>query len=137
MVKQIGVKDELYRKLAYLKGNKSFSWVIERLLDERGLTELLEQHRLGYPVTDQILGKLDEICERLRRIEERLEEIQLKQTSRPPRRVEEMERVEAERDRVEVPARAPIHQTHQARDDSKLPSFLRDNPWVRILSGRR
>ena len=72
MVKQIGVKDELYKKLAFLKGNRSFSWVIERLLDERGLTELLEQHRLGYPVTDQILGKLEEIEERLRRIEEKL-----------------------------------------------------------------
>ena len=127
MVKQIGVKDELYRKLAYLKGNKSFSWVIERLLDERGLTELLEQHRLGYPVTDQILGKLDEICERLRRIEERHEEIQLKQTSS---RVEHVERVEA-------PIRVPVHQVHQARSESKLPSFLRGNPWVRILSQRR
>ena len=131
MVKQIGVKDELYRKLAYLKGNRSFSWVIERLLDERGLTELLEQHRLGYPVTDQILGKLEEIEERLKRIEERLEEIQLKQTSRP---VERVERVEAERDRVEVPTRVPVH---RVEDESKLPSFLRDNPWVRILSGRR
>jgi len=131
MVKQIGVKDELYRKLAYLKGDKSFSWVIERLLDERGLTELLEQHRLGYPVTDQILEKLDEICERLRRIEERLEEIQLRQTSRG---VERVERVEAERVRVEAPVKATIH---QARDESKLPSFLKDNPWVKILSGRR
>ena len=134
MVKQIGVKDELYRKLAYLKGNRSFSWVIERLLDERGLTELLEQHRLGYPVTDQILGKLDEICERLRRIEEKLEEIQLKHTSRPSREVKEMERAKAESDRVEVPVKVPVH---QAEDESKLPSFLRGNPWVRILSQRR
>ena len=131
MVKQIGVKDELYKKLAFLKGNKSFSWVIERLLDERGLTELLEEHRLGYPVTDQILGRLEEIERRLSRIEEKLEEIQLKQTSS---RVERVERVEAERVRVEAPVKAT---THQARDDSRLPSFLRDNPWVKILSGRR
>jgi len=131
MVKQIGVKDELYRKLAYLKGNRSFSWVIERLLDERGLTELLEQHRLGYPVTDQILEKLDEICERLSRIEEKLDRLELKQTSS---RVEHVERVEAERSRVEAPVKATIH---QARDESKLPSFLKDNPWVKILSGRR
>ena len=129
MVKQIGVKDELYKKLAYLKGNKSFSWVIERLLDERGLTELLEQHRLGYPVTDKILQKLDEICERLKRIEERLEEIQLKQTSRPVERVER-----AKPERVEALIRVPVHQVHQARSESKLPSFLRGNPWVRILS---
>ena len=110
MVKQIGVKDELYRKLAFLKGNKSFSWVIERLLDERGLTELLEQHRLGYPVTDKILGKLDELCKRLRRIEEKLEKIELKQTSRPSSEVKEMERVES--GRFEVLAKATIHQVH-------------------------
>jgi len=131
VVKQIGVKDELYKKLAFLKGNKSFSWVIERLLDERGLTELLEQHRLGYPVTDQILGKLEEIERRLRRIEEKLDRLELRQTSRP---VESVERVEDDSDRVEAPARVPVHQTE---DESKLPSFLRGNPWVRILSGRR
>lgn len=135
MVKQIDVKDELYKKLAFLKGNHSFSWVIERLLDERGLTELLEQHRLGYPVTDLILEKLDEICERLRRIEEKLDRLELrpsKQTSRPSR---EVGRVKPKRVRVEAPV--SIHQVHQARSESKLPSFLRDNPWVEILSGRR
>ena len=131
MVKQIGVKDELYRKLAFLKGNHSFSWVIERLLDERGLTELLEEHRLGYPVTDQILQKLDELCERLKRIEEKLDRLELKQTSRS---VERVERARPESDRVEVPVKATIHQT---KSESKLPSFLQGNPWVRILSQRR
>ena len=131
MVKQIGVKDELYKKLAFLKGNHSFSWVIEKLLDERGLTELLEQHRLGYPVTDRILGKLEEIERILSRIEEKLDGLELKQTSR---RVERVERAKPESDRVEVPARVPVHQTE---DESKLPSFLQDNPWVRILSQRR
>ncbi|HDD56871.1 MAG: hypothetical protein DRN68_01790 [Thaumarchaeota archaeon] len=134
MVKQIGVKDELYRKLAYLKGNKSFSWVIERLLDEQGLTELLEQHRLGYPVTDRILGKLDELERRLKRIEEKLEEIQQRPVEQPSREVKVMERVEAESGSVEAPVKANIH---RAEDDSRLPSFLRDNPWVKILSGRR
>ena len=132
MVKQIGVKDELYKKLAFLKGNHSFSWVIEKLLDERGLTELLEQHRLGYPVTDRILGKLEEIERILSRIEEKLDGLELKQTSR---RVERVERAKPER--VEAPIRVPVHQVHQARSESKLPSFLRGNPWVRILSQRR
>ena len=130
MVKQIGVKDELYKKLAFLKGNRSFSWVIERLLDERGLTELLEQHRLGYPVTDQILGKLEEIERRLSRIEEKLDRLELRPSRQTSSRAERVER-------VEVPARVSIHQIHRAEDESKLPSFLRDNPWVKILSGRR
>ena len=72
-----------------------------------------------------------EICERLSRIEEKLDRLELRQPSRKP---ENAERVEADSDRVEVPARVPVH---QAEDESKLPSFLRGNPWVRILSQRR
>ena len=75
------------------------------------------------------MGKLEEIERRLSRIEEKLEEIQQKPAEQPSRRVE---RAKPESGRVEVPA--PVH---QARSESKLPSFLQGNPWVWILSQRR
>ena len=37
MVKTITIRDEVYRKLLAIKGEESFSDLIERLIEERGL----------------------------------------------------------------------------------------------------
>ena len=110
MAKQIMIRDDLYRVLNELKGSRSFSEIIQELLEKSGhkrepILELLEaQNKL-----------LTDLLNEVRRLNNRLSNL----------------RIEVKEAKVtEVKAVTPV-------TDQKLPSYLQDNPWVEILSERR
>ena len=101
----------MYNALNQLKGSRSFSEVIQELLEKSGhkrdpILEALEaQNRL-----------LSELLNEVRLLNRRLSGL----------------KIEVKEARVrEVKAVTGV------TGDKKLPSYLRDNPWVEILSERR
>jgi len=110
MPRQIVLRDDLYEKLSELKGSKSFSQIIQELLEKSGhkkdpVIELLENQ-------NQLLS---ELLNEVRLLNRRLSSLKL-----------EVKEAKV----TEVKAVTGV-------TDQKLPSYLRDNPWVEILSGRR
>ena len=110
MPRQIVLRDDLYETLSELKGSKSFSQIIQELLEKSGhkkdpVIELLEnQNRL-----------LSELLNEVKLLNRRLSSL----------------KIEVKEARVrEVKAVTPV------TGDKKLPSYLRDNPWVEILEKR-
>jgi len=110
MPRQIVLRDDLYEALSELKGSKSFSQIIQELLEKSGhkkdpVIELLEnQNRL-----------LSELLNEVKLLNRRLSSL----------------KIEVKEARVrEVKAVTPV------TSDKKLPSYLRDNPWIEILSER-
>ena len=110
MAKQIMIRDDLYRVLNELKGSRSFSEIIQELLEKSGhkrepVLELLEaQNKL-----------LSELLNEVRSLNKRLSSLRLEVKEA---RVREVKAVTGVTDR-------------------KLPSFIQGNPWVEILSERR
>jgi len=110
MARQIMIRDDLYRVLNELKGSRSFSQIIEDLLEKSGhkrepVLELLEaQNKL-----------LSELLNEVRSLNKRLSSLRLEVKEA---RVREVKAVTGVTDR-------------------KLPSFIQGNPWVEILSERR
>jgi len=107
MPKQVMIRDDIYERLIALKGNRSFSQVIEDLLTRTGLRrdpilEALEtQNRL-----------LSELLNEVRQLNRKLSGLKLE-------------------------AREAIREVKVSADNTSLPSYLRDNPWLEILSDRR
>ena len=110
MPRQIVLRDDLQEALSELKGSKSFSQIIQELLEKSGhkkdpVIELLEnQNRL-----------LSELLNEVKLLNRRLSSL----------------KIEVKEARVrEVKAVTGV-------TDKKLPSFIQGNPWVEILSERR
>ena len=110
MARQIMIRDDLYNILSELKGSRSFSEVIQDLLEKAGhkkdpILEALEnQNRL-----------LMELLNEVRVLNRRLSGL----------------RIEVKEARVrEVKAVTGV------TSDKKLPSYLENNPWIEILKGR-
>lgn len=112
MPRQIVLRDELYQRLWELKGDHSFSWVIEKLLEGKpieakvSVSELLQVLRRQNQVLEEILGEL-------RALNKRLSTMKL-----------EVRSVKVGSDVTGVTC------------SENLPSYLRDNPWVGILQKR-
>ena len=111
MPRQIVLRDDLYERLSELKGSKSFSQIIQELLEKSGhkkdpVIELLENQ-------NQLLS---ELLNEVRLLNRRLSSLKLE--------VKEAKVTE-------------VKAVTGVTEDKKLPSYLRDNPWVEILSGRR
>ena len=110
MARQIAIRDDLYNALNQLKGSRSFSEVIQELLEKSGhrrdpILEALEaQNRL-----------LSELLNEVRLLNRRLSSLRLEVKEARVREVKAVTGVTG---------------------DKKLPSYLRDNPWVEILSER-
>ena len=102
------LRDDLYERLAQLKGDKSFSQIIEELLERSGrkkdpVLEALEtQNRL-----------LSELLDEVRQLNRKLSGIKL----------------EAKETIREVKV--------SSHDQANLPSYLRDNPWLEILAEKK
>ena len=108
MPKQVMIRDDIYERLIALKGNRSFSQVIEDLLTRTGLRrdpilEALEtQNRL-----------LSELLNEVRQLNRKLSGMRLE-------------------------ARETIREVKvSSGNEANLPSYLKDNPWVSILAERR
>jgi len=111
MARQIMIRDDLYQVLNQLKGSRSFSEVIQDLLEKAG-------HR-----KDPILEALENQNRLLREL--------LNEVKQLNRRLSGM-RIEVKEAKVtEVKAVTGV------TGDKKLPSYLKDNPWIEILSVRR
>jgi len=110
MARQIAIKDDLYERLSRIKGKRSFSEVIELLLDKS-----------GYEQADllQVLQSQNELLKQI------LREVRMLNSRLSSLRVEVKEAREV---------RSVTAMT--SREDDKLPSFIRDNPWVEILEKR-
>ena len=106
MARQIAIKDDLYERLSRIKGKRSFSEVIELLLDKSGY----EQADLLQVLQDQNKA-LKEILKELKALNRRLSSL-----------------------RIEV--KEARHVTAVTSKDEKLPSFIQGNPWVEILQKR-
>ena len=106
MPRQIVLRDELYYRLSELKGSKSFSQIIEELLEKSGhrkdlILEALEaQNRL-----------LSELLNEVRSLNRRLSSLRLEVKEAKVRKVKAVTGV----------------------TDKKLPGYLQDNPWFEIL----
>jgi predicted CopG family antitoxin len=114
MVKQIMVRDEIYRRLMEIKGDGSFSDAINFLLDAN-----MDRVRISsISALAQAIEKqnklLEELLYEVRRLNSKLS--------------------------IPTPA-APTtinHATHVTPvTDENLPSYLRDNPWVSILAAKK
>jgi len=111
MPRQIVLRDDLYETLSELKGSKSFSQIIQELLERSGhkkdpVIELLEnQNRL-----------LSELLNEVRSLNRRLSSLRLEVKEARVREVKAVTGVTG---------------------DKKLPSYLQDNPWVEILAERK
>ena len=111
MPRQIVLRDDLYEALSELKGSKSFSQIIQELLEKSGhkkdpVIELLEnQNRL-----------LSELLNEVRSLNRRLSSLRLEVKEARVREVKAVTGVTG---------------------DKKLPSYLQDNPWVEILAERK
>ncbi|MEM0488653.1 MAG: antitoxin VapB family protein [Candidatus Bathyarchaeia archaeon] len=109
MAKQIAIRDDLYQALDSIRGNKSFSQIIEELLREKGvrkdpILEALEaQNRL-----------LAELLNEVRALNRKLSAL----------------RIEAKETVREVRAVTGV-------TGEKLPSYLQDNPWLEILAEKK
>ena len=110
MARQIMIRDDIYQILYRLKGSRSFSEVIQDLLEKTGhrrdpILEALEnQNRL-----------LSELLNEVRVLNKRLSSL----------------KIEVKEARVrEVKAVTGV------TGDKKLPNYLQDNPWVEILEKR-
>ena len=107
MARQIAIRDDLYNALNQLKGSRSFSEVIQELLEKSGhrrdpILEALEaQNRL-----------LSELLNEVRLLNRRLSGLKIEVKEARVREVKAVTGVTSEK---------------------KLPSYLRDNPWVEIL----
>jgi len=110
MARQIAIKDDLYDRLSRIKGKRSFSEIIELLLDKSGY----EQADLLQVLQDQNRA-LKEILKELKALNRRLSSLRFE-----AREVKEIKHVTA----------------MTSREDDKLPSYLRGNPWVEILEKR-
>jgi len=111
MARQIAIRDDLYDALNRLRGSRSFSQIIEELLEKAG-------HR-----KDPILEALENQNRLLREL--------LNEVKQLNRRLSGM-RIEVKEAKVtEVKAVTGV------TGDKKLPSYLKDNPWIEILSVRR
>ena len=110
MARQIAIKDDLYERLSRIKGKRSFSEIIELLLDKS-----------GYEQADllQVLQSQNELLKQI------LREVRMLNSRLSSLRVE----VKEAREVRSVTAIT-------SREDDKLPSFIRDNPWVEILEKR-
>jgi len=103
------LRDDLYERLAQLKGDKSFSQIIEELLERSGrkkdpVLEALEiQNRL-----------LSELLDEVRILNRRLSGLSLSVTG--------------------VTAKP---QENTAPKKQNMPSYLRDNPWLEILAEKK
>lgn len=110
MPRQIVLRDDLYETLSELKGSKSFSQIIQELLEKSGhkkdpIIELLEnQNRL-----------LSELLNEVKLLNRRLSGLRLEVKEAKVREVKAVTGVTG---------------------DKKLPSYLQDNPWVEILEKR-
>ena len=110
MARQIAIRDDLYNALNQLKGSRSFSEVIQELLEKSGhkkdpVIELLEsQNRL-----------LSELLNEVRLLNRRLSGLKIEVKEARVREVKAVTGVTSEK---------------------KLPSYLQNNPWVEILSER-
>ena len=110
MPRQIVLRDDLYEALSELKGSKSFSQIIQELLEKSGhkkdpVIELLEnQNRL-----------LSELLNEVRSLNRRLSSLRLEVKEARVREVKAVTGVTG---------------------DKKLPSYLQDNPWLEILKSR-
>ena len=110
MARQIAIKDDLYERLSRIKGKRSFSEIIELLLDKSGY----EQADLLQVLQDQNRA-LKEILKELKALNRRLSSLRFE-----AREVKEIKHVTA----------------MTSEEDKKLPSYLRGNPWVEILEKR-
>jgi len=110
MARQIMIRDDLYQVLNQLKGSRSFSEVIQDLLEKAG-------HRKD-PILEALEAQnqlLSELLNEVRLLNRRLSGL----------------RIEVKEAKVtEVKAVTGV------TGDKKLPSYLRDNPWVEILEKR-
>ena len=109
MARQIAIKDDLYERLSRIKGKRSFSEIIELLLDKS-----------GYEQADllQVLQSQNELLKQI------LREVRMLNSRLSNLRVEVKE------------AREVRSVTAMTSEEDKLPSFIRDNPWVEILEKR-
>ena len=108
MARQIAIKDDLYERLSRIKGKRSFSEVIELLLDKSGY-----EHADLLQVLQSQNELLKQILREVRMLNSRLSSL-----------------------RVEVKEAREVRSVTAMTEDKKLPSYLRGNPWVKILEKR-
>ena len=112
MPKQIVLRDKLYHRLWELKGDRSFSWIIERLLEGRPIEAKVSASELL-----QVLQKQNQVLEEM-----------LRELKALNRRLSSL--------RLEV-KEANVREVKAVTDGKRLPSYLENNPWVEILSEMR
>ena len=110
MARQIAIKDDLYERLSRIKGKRSFSEVIELLLNKSGYehADLLQVLQSQNELLKQILREVRVLNSRLSSLRVEVKE------AREVRSVTAM----------------------TSEEDKKLPSFIHGNPWVEILQKR-
>ncbi|MEM2163998.1 MAG: antitoxin VapB family protein [Candidatus Bathyarchaeia archaeon] len=109
MAKQIAIRDDLYQALDSIRGNKSFSQIIEELLREKGVRKdpILEALEAQNKILAELLAEIKALNRKLSAL-----------------------RIEAKETVREVRAVTGV-------TGEKLPSYLQDNPWLEILAEKK
>jgi predicted CopG family antitoxin len=111
MPKQVMIRDDLYERLVALKGNRSFSQLLDDLLTKTGLRKdpILEALETQNRLLEELLNEVRQLNRKLSGLDLEIKDAGVKGVK---------------------------HVTGVTRD-KKMPSYLEDNPWVEILAEKR
>ena len=109
MPRQIVLRDDVYERLSELKGSKSFSQIIQELLEKSGHKKdpILEALEAQNKILAELLAEIKALNRKLSAL-----------------------RIEAKETVREVRAVTGV-------TGENLPSYLQDNPWLEILAEKK